>query len=249
MVSIPSTDSSTISASAAQNLSLELDCGNGQGYESDSSHSSSYKSNTYRHRKYTNGGQVYRSSSSTSSGVSSTATFPPLTSDYCSMPSSSASANNTPTAMTAQMTDFFLRSQSYHGSHQNLTAVSASTSPNPPDSPISTPRSMIGTQSMPMFSELFTGKQHHHVQQQQPQPSHQQKQPRSQPSSHYGSDNSLELTLPTGNESSGAASTSSNNSNSSIASHGGSSGYGSAPASTVPPNEVLSMQSGHPKKR
>lgn len=248
MVSIPSTDSSTISASVAQNLSLELDCGNGQGYESDSSHSSSYKSNTYRHRKYTNGGQVYRSSSSTSSGVSSTATFPPLTSDYCSMPSSSASANNTPTAMTAQMTDFFLRSQSYHGSHQNLTAVSASTSPNPPDSPISTPRSLIGTQSMPMFSELFTGKQNHQVQQ-QPQHSHQQKQQRSQPNSHYGSDNSLELALPTGNESSGAASTSSNNSNSSIASHGGSSGYGSAPASTVPPTEVLSMQSGHPKKR
>lgn len=252
MVSIPSTESSTLSASAVQNLSLELELIDGQGYESDSSHSSSYKSNSYRHRKYTSSGQVYRSSSSTSSGVSSTATFPPLTSDYCSMSSSSAAASNNPlTTMSVQMTDFFLRSQSYHGSHQNLTAVSASTSPNPPDSPISTPHSMIGTQSMPMFSELFTVKRNHQAHHQQPQQSHQQKPTRSQPSSHYGSDNSLELALPIGDGNSGAASVSSSNSScsSSSASHDGCSGYGSASASTVPPNEVLSMQSGHPMKR
>lgn len=241
MVSIPSTDSSTISASAAHNLSLELHCANGQGYESDSSHSSSYNSHTYRHRKYANSGQVYRSSSSTSSGVSSTATFPPLNPDYhLSVQPMIGSANNTPTAMNAQITDFFLRSQSYHGSHQNLTAVSASTSPHPPNSPVNTPRSIVGTQSMPMFSELFTGKQPQHH-------SQQQKQQRSQPSSHYGSDNSLELTLPTGGECSGATSVGSNNS--SITSNCGSSGYASAPASTVPPNENHSMQSGHPKKR
>nr|XP_029727033.1 poly(A) RNA polymerase gld-2 homolog B [Aedes albopictus]XP_029727043.1 poly(A) RNA polymerase gld-2 homolog B [Aedes albopictus] len=248
MVSIPSTDSSAISASVAQNLSMELNCGNGQGYESDSSHSSSYNSHSYRHRKYANSGQVYRSSSSTSSGVSSTATFPPLNPDYHpSIPAMAASASNTPTAMNAQITDFFLRSQSYHGSHQNLTAVSASTSPHPPDSPVNTPRSIVGTQSMPMFSELFTGKQPSQQQLHQQQHSHLQKQQRSQPSSHYGSDNSLEITLPAGSEGSGSASVSPNTSG--IASNCGSSGFTSAPAPTVPPNEALSMQSGHPKKR
>ncbi|KXJ76885.1 hypothetical protein RP20_CCG008758 [Aedes albopictus] len=248
MVSIPSTDSSAISASVAQNLSMELNCGNGQGYESDSSHSSSYNSHSYRHRKYANSGQVYRSSSSTSSGVSSTATFPPLNADYHpSIPAMAASASNTPTAMNAQITDFFLRSQSYHGSHQNLTAVSASTSPHPPDSPVNTPRSIVGTQSMPMFSELFTGKQPPQQQLHQQQHSHLQKQQRSQPSSHYGSDNSLEITLPAGSEGSGSASVSPNTSG--IASNCGSSGFTSAPAPTVPSNEALSMQSGHPKKR
>ncbi|XP_062554997.1 poly(A) RNA polymerase gld-2 homolog B-like [Armigeres subalbatus] len=234
MVSIQSTDSSTITASTAHNLSLEMNCGNGQGYESDSSHSSNYNNHSYRNRKYANSGQVYRSSSSTSSGVSSTSTFPPLQ-DYHPSVQTSTSATNTPAAMNAQITDFFLRSQSYHGSHQNLTVVSASASPNPPDSPVNTARSIVGTQSMPMFSELFTGMP-------PPQHSHHPKQQRSQPTSHYGSDNSLELTLPAGVECSGATVVSSNE-------NCGSKEYASAPASTVPPNEAHSMQSGHPKKR
>lgn len=238
VVSIPSTDSSAVSCSASQNLSIDLHCGTGQGYESDSSHSSSYNSHTYRHRKYTNSGQVYRSSSSTSSGVSSTTTFPPLVPDYPVQ--SSVSATNTPSATSTQVADFFLRSQSYHGSHHNLT-VSGSASPNPPDSPVGAPRSLIGTQSMPMFSELFTG-QRNHFQQPQTQP-----QPRNQNSS-YGSTSSLESTIQP--MITASATNSSNNSNTSIVSNSSSSGYGSNPvSSTVPPNETFSMQSGHPKKR
>lgn len=244
VVSIPSTDSSAISSAASQNLSLELNGATGQGYESDSSHSSSYNSHTYRHRKYANGGQVYRSSSSTSSGVSSTATFPPLVVDFA-MQTSSASAVNTPTASATsqQVADFFLRSQSYHGSHQNLTTVSGSASPNPPDSPVGAARPLVGTQSMPMFSELFTGQQHHNHHQQQ-------NQQRTHPNSSYGSNSSLDSTLQNvvgGTPAS--ASASSNNSNCSIVSTTSSSGYGSAPASTVPPNEAYSMQSGHPRRR
>ncbi|XP_058446222.1 poly(A) RNA polymerase gld-2 homolog B-like isoform X3 [Malaya genurostris] len=237
MASIPSTDSSAVSSSVSQNLSLELNCGTGPGYESDSSHSSSYKSHTYRHRKYTNGGQVYRSSSSTSSGVSSSAAFPPI---------------STSTATTPQVADFFLRSQSYHGSHQNLGTVSGGTSPNPPGSPVGTARSLIGTQSMPMFSELFTGTQLIQHQQQQQQQQQQQHQPQSHPGHQphqnglYGSNSSLELSLHTGT---GSSSANSNVSNCSTASNGSSSGYSSAPPSTVPPNEIYSMQSGHPKRR
>ncbi|XP_058824451.1 poly(A) RNA polymerase gld-2 homolog B-like isoform X2 [Topomyia yanbarensis] len=227
MASIPSTDSSAVSSSVSQNLSLELNGGTGPGYESDSSHSSSYNGHTYRHRKYTNGGQVYRSSSSTSSGVSSTAAFPPI---------------STSTTTTPQVADFFLRSQSYHGSHQNLGTVSGGTSPNPPGSPIGTALSLIGTQSMPMFSELFTGIQHNHHQQQHPQPHH----VHTHQNALYGSNSSLELSLHTGT---GSSSTNSNVSNCSTVSNGSSSGYSSAPPSTVPPNEIYSMQSGHPKRR
>ncbi|XP_053695202.1 poly(A) RNA polymerase gld-2 homolog B-like [Sabethes cyaneus] len=240
MASIPSTDSSAVSSSVSQNL--ELHCAAGPGYESDSSHSSSYNSHSYRPRKYASNGQVYRSSSSTSSGVSSTAAFPPI---------------STATTTTPQVADFFLRSQSYHGSHQNLVTVSGGTSPNPPSSPAATPRSLVGTQSMPMFSELFTGTHHnlsHQQHQLQPQLLQQQQQPHlilnHQPqnlqNALYGSSNSLELSIHTGTNSTLGNSTVSNCSGTS---NGSSSGYSSAPPSTVPPNEVNSMQSGHPKRR
>ncbi|XP_055636807.1 poly(A) RNA polymerase gld-2 homolog B-like isoform X1 [Toxorhynchites rutilus septentrionalis] len=221
MVSIPSTDSSAVSSSVSQNLSLDLNCINGQGYESDSSHSSSYNSHVYRHRKYANGGHVYRSSSSTSSGVSSTATYPPL---------NSSSSTDAPTTSSSQVTDFFLRSQSYHGSHQNLESTSGNASPNLPDSPIGTPRSMVANQPLPMFSELFTGKHRSHQQQQQQQ--HQ--------TINYICNNSLELHT----AASGNSPLSTSNHNTSSSNHS----YSGAPPSTVPPNETYSMQSGHPKR-
>ncbi|XP_055606068.1 poly(A) RNA polymerase gld-2 homolog B-like [Uranotaenia lowii] len=257
VVSIPSTDSSAVHSVASQSNNIDMSCTTGHGYESDSSHSSGFNSHSYRQRKYANSGQVYRSSSSTSSGVSSTATYPPHLADH-TLPASST-AVSTPTATNSQVADFFLRSQSYHGSHQNLTVASENASPNPPGSPVGLPMQLVSTQSMPMFSELFTGQKPNQNQLLQSK-TRQSELGEGNHTSLYGSNSSLELTLQPGNHSdpptgpgstSSVISTASNASNSSLTSNGSSSGYSSsiAPCSTVPSNEPNLIQGGYSKRR
>uniref|UniRef100_A0A182YNB1 PAP-associated domain-containing protein n=1 Tax=Anopheles stephensi TaxID=30069 RepID=A0A182YNB1_ANOST len=220
VVSIPSTESSVMSCNTSQHESA---LANGHDYESDSSHSSDYREGTFHYSKYndTNESQGTRSSSSTSSGVSSSSTtYPPLKEFVPSAPSSLH-------ASTAGLVgEFIVRSQSFHGSHQNLTAFgkggSIARSDSPPiGSPKSIPRTVTGTQSVPVFGELFDST--NHCSSNPIQFIH------SQSADNFGSSASLELALHS------AATNSSSSS--------------SLSASSVPPNDVQSMQSGHPKTR
>ncbi|XP_050068096.1 uncharacterized protein LOC126556700 [Anopheles maculipalpis] len=225
VVSIPSTESSVISCNTSQ---LESTLANGHDYESDSSHSSDYREGTFRYSKYndTNVSQGTRSTSSASSGVSSSSTtYPPLKEFVPSAPSSLH-------ASTAGLVgEFMVRSQSFHGSHQNLTTygngngggcgVDAGGVSPPVGSPKTIPRTVTGTQSAPVFGELFGNTNHcqtnsiHFI--------------HSQSAGNFGSSSSLELALHS------AATNSSSSS--------------SLSASSVPPNDFQSMQSGHPKAR
>ncbi|XP_035777761.1 poly(A) RNA polymerase gld-2 homolog B-like isoform X2 [Anopheles albimanus] len=168
VVSIPSTESSVISSHSAtsqMHAPLEASNGtNGHDYESDSSHSSDYQDGSYR--TYTEFNQtnddrtVYRSSSTTSSGISSSATCP-ASSEF--IPSSPVSLHS-----RQLVGDFFGRCVSYHGSHQNLTVYcggeAAGDRGSPIDSPTDESRPVMGTQSVPIFGELFCStNQHQHL--------------------------------------------------------------------------------------
>ncbi|XP_058060968.1 poly(A) RNA polymerase gld-2 homolog B [Anopheles bellator] len=219
VVSIPSTASSAVSCRSAvsqAHLPLEATHANGHGYESDSSHSSDYHDGTYRaYSKYSQNNDerpVYRSSSTTSSGIS---TYPP----------SSEFIPSTPLSMQAGtlVSEFFGRSHSYHGSHQNLSVYASGGSVGevspPAGSPTGNPRSVSGTQSLPLFGELFGTANHHQLQLTD-----------SQSVISFGSSSSLDQ----------------------AALHNvacSSSSSSSLSASSVPPNDFSSMQSGHPKKR
>lgn len=220
VVSIPSTESSVLSCNTSQH---ESTLANGHDYESDSSHSSDYRDGTFRYSKYndTNVSQGTRSSSSTSSGVSSSSTtYPPLKEFVPSAPSSLH-------ASTAGLVgEFIVRSQSFHGSHQNLTAYgngggNAGGDSPPVGSPKTISRTVSGTQSVPVFGDLFGNANHC-----QPNSIH---FIHSQSTGNFGSSSSLEL---------GLHSAATNSSSSS-----------SLSASSVPPNDFQSMQSGNPKKR
>uniref|UniRef100_A0A182VW86 Uncharacterized protein n=1 Tax=Anopheles minimus TaxID=112268 RepID=A0A182VW86_9DIPT len=217
VVSIPSTESSVISCNTSH---LESTVANGgHDYESDSSHSSDYREGTFRYSKYsdTNDNKAFRSSSSTSSGTSSSSAYLAL-SEF--VPSAPASLH----ASTAGLVgEFIVRSQSFHGSHQNLMAYANGGNVgdgNPPvGSPKGCPRTVTGTQSVPVFGELFGN----HSQTNSIQFVN------SQSTAKFGSSSSLELALQTAAISSSSSS--------------------SLSASSVPPNDFQSMQSGHPKTR
>ncbi|XP_049548634.1 filaggrin-like [Anopheles darlingi] len=160
VVSIPSTESSAISShSATSQMHAPLEASsngiNGHDYESDSSHSSDYQDGSYR--TYTEFNQtndertVYRSSSTTSSGISSSATCP-ASNEF--IPSSPVSLQS-----RQLVGDFFGRCVSYHGSHQNLTVYCGNEAVGDRSSPIDSPtdesRLVMGTQSVPIFGELF----------------------------------------------------------------------------------------------
>ncbi|XP_050087049.1 filaggrin-like isoform X2 [Anopheles aquasalis] len=168
VVSIPSTESSVISShSATSQMHAPLEASsngtNGHDYESDSSHSSDYQDGSYRtynEFNQTNDERtVYRSSSTTSSGISSSATCP-ASSEF--IPSSPVSLHS-----RQLVGDFFGRCVSYHGSHQNLTVYCGSEAVGDRSSPIDSPtdesRPVMGTQSVPIFGELFcsTNQQQH----------------------------------------------------------------------------------------
>ncbi|XP_040156512.1 poly(A) RNA polymerase gld-2 homolog B [Anopheles arabiensis] len=223
VVSIPSTDSSVLSSNTSQTHLLESTHANVHDYESDSSHSSEYPEGTYRYLKYneTNEEKGFRSSSSTSSGISSSSAYPTLTEFVPSAPSSLH-------ASTAGLVgEFIVRSQSFHGSHQNLMTYTSSGGGSvgdhspPIGSPKGTSRTVTGTQSVPVFGELFGNASHSH-----PNPI---QFINSQTAGSFGSSSSLELAL--------QAAAASSSSSSSLS------------ASSVPPNDSQSMQSGHPKTR
>uniref|UniRef100_A0AAG5D2H9 PAP-associated domain-containing protein n=1 Tax=Anopheles atroparvus TaxID=41427 RepID=A0AAG5D2H9_ANOAO len=200
MVSIPSTESSAISSIISQTQLLECTNASVHEYDSDSSHSSDFRdaSNLYSKYGQISCGQVYRSSSSTS-GISSSATNPHSNEFIPSIPSSLR-------ASSAGLDEIIVRSHSYHGSHQNLTAYGSARSAGEPSSPIGSPtgtlRPVSGTQSVPIFEELFANNHHNHPMQ---------------------LTSSLEAALRSSSS--------------------------SLPASSVPPNDCQSMQSGYPKKR
>ncbi|XP_052868512.1 poly(A) RNA polymerase gld-2 homolog B [Anopheles cruzii] len=223
VVSIPSTaSSSAVSCRSAQaHLTLEAAAQagpNGHDYESDSSHSSDYHDGTYRaYSNHDDRPTVYRSSSTTSSGISSSATYPP----------SNEFAPSTPRSMAhhgagALEGDFFGRSHSYHGSHQNLSAYASGGSVGEVSPPVGSP-TVSGTQSLPLFGELFgTAANHHHHHH------------HSQSVISFGSSSSLDQAATTLHT---TVATGSSSSSSSLS------------ASSVPPNDFSSMQSGQPKKR
>ncbi|XP_058121323.1 poly(A) RNA polymerase gld-2 homolog B-like isoform X2 [Anopheles ziemanni] len=216
MVSIPSTESSVISSTISQTQLLECTNASIHEYDSDSSHYSDFHDGTDRYSKYgqISCGQVYRSSSSTS-GISSSATNPHSNDFIPSIPSSLR-------ASPAALSELIVRSHSYHGSHQNLTAYgsvrSAGEASSPIGSPTGTLRSSSGTQSVPIFGELFASNNANNHNQ------HSKKFTGSHSSTvSFGSSSSLEMALRSSSS--------------------------SLPASSVPPNDGQSMQSGHPRKR
>uniref|UniRef100_A0A182SCA9 Uncharacterized protein n=1 Tax=Anopheles maculatus TaxID=74869 RepID=A0A182SCA9_9DIPT len=146
--------------------------------------------------------------------------YPPLKEFVPSAPSSLH-------ASTIGLVDeFIVRSQSFHGSHQNLTAYGngggnvGGDSP-PVGSPNTIPRAVTGTQSVPVFGDLFSN-----TNQGQPNPI---QFIHSQSAGNFGSNASLDLAL--------HSATTNSSSSSSLS------------VSSVPPNDFQSMQSGHPKTR